>query len=138
MHEYLLRFRYWSYVEGANDSAPDLTHKDFPAWEQSASGVLYCFASSVNDKLLSYIKDAKMPMGTWGNLKKIFAVSTTARKLQLRQEMSNVQPRDISVVDYTSQIKDICDALTSINVTVEEDEMMQVSLGRLAQKFELF
>ena len=67
-----------------------------------------------------------MPKEAWGNLKKIFAASTTNRKLQLRQELSNVRQRDMLMVDYASMIKDICDSLTSINLTVEEDEMMQV------------
>ena len=102
------------------------THRNFPACEQSASRVLYCFTSSVGDQLLRYIRDAKTPKEAWGNLKKIFAASTTNRKLQLRQELSNVRQRDMLMVDYASMIKDICDSLTSINLTVEEDEMMQV------------
>ena len=111
-----------SYVDGANDTVPELTHRDFPAWEQSASRVLYCFASCVGEQLLSYVRDAKTPKGAWENLKKIFAASTTARKLKLRQELSNLRQRDLSVADYTSKIKDICDSLASI----EESEMVQV------------
>ena len=49
---------------------------------------------------------------------------TTTRKLQLIQELSNVRLRDMSVADYTSRIKDICDSLASINVTIKEDEMV--------------
>ena len=118
MHQYLLRHGYWSYVEGVNDAAPESTHKDFPAWEQSASRILYCFASYVGERLLSYIRDAQTPKGAWENLKKIFAVSTTARKLRLRQELSNLRQRDLSVADYTSKIKDICDSLASIEVNI--------------------
>ena len=33
MHQYLLGHGYWSYVDGANDTTPDSTHRDFPAWE---------------------------------------------------------------------------------------------------------
>ena len=33
MHQYLLGHGYWSYVDGANDAAPESTHRDFPAWE---------------------------------------------------------------------------------------------------------
>ena len=91
MHQYLLGHGYWSYVAGANDTAPESTHRDFPAWEQEASRVLYCFVSCENDQLLSYIRDARMPKDAWGNLKKIFAASTTTRKFQLRQELSNVR-----------------------------------------------
>ena len=78
MHQYLLGH------DGANDAAPEPTHRDFMAWEQSASRVLYCFASCVAEQLLSYVRDAQTPKGAWENLKKVFAASTTTRKLQLR------------------------------------------------------
>ena len=90
----------------------------------------------MRDQLLSYIRDARTPKDAWGNLKKIFAASTTTRKLQLRQELSNVRQRDMSVADYTSKIKDIYDSLASIDVNVEEGEMMQVCLGGLTSNSE--
>ena len=99
-------------------------HKDFPAWEQSASKVLYCFASCVGKQLLSYIRDAKTAKDASGNLKTIFATSTTTRKLQLQQEFSNLRQRDLSVADYTSKIKDTCDSLASIDTNIEEGEMV--------------
>ena len=90
MHQYLLGHGYWSYVEGPNDTTPELTHKDFSPWEQEASRVLYCVVSCVSDQLISYIQDAKKPKDAWANLKKISATSTMTRKLQLRQELNNV------------------------------------------------
>ena len=114
---------------------PDTTHRDPSAWEQAASRVMYCFASSVNDQLLNHIRDAKTPKEAWENLKKIFEASTTARKLQLKQELNSIQQRDMSVTDYTTKVKEICDALGSINVTVDEDKMVQICLGGLAQRY---
>jgi hypothetical protein len=75
MHQYLLGQGYWSYVDGADAG--------YAAWEKSASRVMYCFASFVGEQLLCYIRDAGTPKAAWENLKKIFAASTTARKLQL-------------------------------------------------------
>ena len=92
----------------------------------------------MSEQLLSYIRDAKTPKGAWENLKKIFAASTTAWKLQLQQEWSNLRQRDLSVADYTSKIKDICDSLASIEVNIEESEMVQVCLGGFAPKFGAF
>ena len=138
MHKYLLGHGYWSYVEGANDIAPESTHTDFPAWEQSASRILYYFASCVGEQLVSYNRDEKKPKGAWENLKKIFAASTTARKLQLRQELSNLRQRDLSVADYTSKIKDICDSLASIDANVDEADMVQICLRGLASNFGAF
>jgi hypothetical protein len=91
MHQYLLGHGYWSFVDGANDTAPDPTDTGYAAWEKSASRVIYYFASYVGEQLLCYIRDAGTPKATWENLKKIFTVSTTARKLQLRQELSNLR-----------------------------------------------
>ena len=53
---------------------------------------------------MSYIGDTKTPKDALGNLKKIVAASTTTRDLQLRQELSNVRQRDMSMDDYTSKI----------------------------------
>ena len=91
MHQYLLGHGYGSYVEGANGVSTDSTHKDFLAWEQSTSKVLYCFTSSFGDQLLKYIQDPKTPKEAWTNLKKVFTESTMERKLQLGQEVSNVR-----------------------------------------------
>ena len=113
-------------------------HTEISRRGNNRRAVLYCFASCVGEQLLSYIRDAKTPKGAWENLKKISAASTTTTKLQLRQELSNLQQRDLSVADYTSKIKDICDSLASIDVNIEEGEMVQVCLGGLASKFGAF
>jgi hypothetical protein len=81
MHQYLLGHGYWSNVDGANDTAPDLIDASFPAWEKSASRLIYCFASCVGEQLLCYVRDTGTPKAAWENLKKIFTASTTARKL---------------------------------------------------------
>ena len=61
--------------------------------------------------------------------------SSRQRKLQLWQELNNIQQKDMSVSDYTAKIKSICDSLGSININVDEDEMVQVCLGGLTQRF---
>ena len=99
---------------------------------------MYYFASNVGDQLLSYIRDAKTPKDAWMNLKKVFVASTTTRLLQLWHEVNNVRQKVLSKADYTSRIKDICDSLTSINMTVEEDKMVQVCLGGLVSTFGSF
>ena len=42
------------------------------------------------------------------------------------------------MADYTLKIKDICDSLASIDVNIEESEMVQICLGGLASKFGAF
>ena len=94
---------------------------------------MYCLATCVHDHMVSHIRDAKTPKEAWENLKKNFAANTTMCKLQLRQELNNIRQKDMSVSDYTTKIKSICDSLGSININIDKDEMVQVCLGGLAQ-----
>ena len=41
------------------------------------------------------------------------------------------------MIDYTTKIREICDALGFINVTMDENEMVQICLGGLLQRYEL-
>ena len=74
--------------------------------------------------MLVYIRESKTPKEAWGNLKKIFVANTAARKLQLRQELNNMQQRDMLIASYTLKINELCDALGSINVVIDDDEMV--------------
>ena len=77
--------------------------------------------------MLSHIRDANMPKEVWKNLKKIFVTNTTARKLQLWQELNSyIQQKDMFVLNYNVKIKSICDSLGTININVDEDNMVQV------------
>ena len=61
MHQYLLEHDYQSYIHGENEVAPKSTHKDFPAWEQTASRVLYCLLQMMLD-------DNRVPVTWWKKL----------------------------------------------------------------------
>ena len=136
MRQYLVSQGYWSYINGALENKPDNTNANYPTWEQGASRVMYCLATCVHDHMLSHIRDAKMPKEAWENLKKMFATNMTARKLQPRQELNNIRRKEMSVSNYTAKIKSICDSLGSININIEEDKMVQVCLGVLAQRLD--
>ena len=136
MTQYLVRQGYWSYINDTQKNRPGPKNVDYSTWEQTTSRVMYWLATYVHDHMLSHIRDAKTPKEAWENLKKIFATNTTAHKLQLRQELNNIQQKGVSVIDYTTKIKDICNSLDSINTNIDEDEMVQVCLGGLTQQFD--
>ena len=96
---------------------------------------MYCLATCVHDHMLGYIREAKTPKEAWEKLHKIFAANTTAKRLQLHQELNNTQQRDMSITTYTLKIKELCDSLRSISVNIDDDEMVQICLGGLVQRF---
>ena len=132
MNQYLVGQGYWSYINGAEENKPEITNANYPTWEQGASRVMHFLETCVHDHMLSHIRDAETPKEAWENLKKILAANTSARKLQLRQELNNIRQKDMFVSDYTAKIKSICDSLGSINFNIDKDEMVQVCLGGLA------
>ena len=82
--------------------------------------------------MLGYIRDSKTRKEAWEKLKKIFVANTAARKLQLQHDLNNMLQRDMSITSYTLKIKELCDALGSINVVIDDDKMVQICLGGLA------
>ena len=60
------------------------------------------------------------------NLKKLFIANKIACKLQLQQELNNIQHRDMFLMDDTLKSKDFCDSLGSINVTIDDDGMVHI------------
>ena len=46
-----------------------------------------------------------------------------------------MQQRDMSITSYTLKIKELCDALSLINVVIDDEEMVQICLGGLAPRF---
>ena len=96
---------------------------------------MYFLATCVHDHMLGYIREVMMLTEAWENLRKIFTTNTTARKLQFRQELNNIQQRDMSITSYTLKIKELCDSLGSISVNMEDNEMVQICLGGLAPQF---
>jgi hypothetical protein len=44
----------------------------------------------------------------------------------------------MSVSNYTLKIKDLCDSLGFMNVNIEDEELVQIHLGGLAQKYSVF
>ena len=86
MHQYLVGQGYWTYIKGAHEDQPGLA-----TWEQAASRLMYCLVRCLHDHMLGYICKPKTLKEAWDNLRKIFAANTTARRLQLCQELSNIQ-----------------------------------------------
>ena len=46
-----------------------------------------------------------------------------------------MQQRDMSITSYTLKIKELCDALSSIDVIINDNEMVQICLGGIAPRF---
>ena len=60
----------------------------------------------------------------WKNLVKMFETNTKARKLQLKSELNNIKCNNMSINDYSLKIKSIVEALGSIKVSIDDDDLV--------------
>ena len=104
-------------------------------WNQGSRKVTYWLSVSIHDTMIGHIQDAKSPKEAWENLVTVDQTHTRARKMQLKDELNAVKKMDMSVNDYTLKIKAICAFLTSIGVTVDDDDKVEVFLHGLGPAY---
>jgi hypothetical protein len=59
------------------------------------------------------IQDAKSPKQAWDTLVKMYNTNTQARKMQLKQELYNLQKNKMNISDYSIKVKNLVDVLAS-------------------------
>jgi hypothetical protein len=62
----------------------------------------------MEDSMLYHIRDVASSKQACENLKKVYVTSTIACKLQLEHELNDLRQQDMSVIEYPTKIKAIC------------------------------
>ncbi len=99
---------------------------------------MYWLSVSVIDTMIRHIQDAHTPTKAWQNLVQMFQTNTKARKLQLKQELHTVEKKNMSINRYSLKIKGIIESLASINVFVDDDDLVSVCLNGLGKEYKPF
>ncbi len=68
----------------------------------------------------------------------MFQTNTNTRKLQLKQELHIVEKKNMSINKYSLKIKGIVESLASINVSMDDDDLVSVCLNGLGKEYKPF
>ncbi|MCO5571078.1 hypothetical protein L7F22_024810 [Adiantum nelumboides] len=93
---------------------------------------MYWLSVNVSNSIVGHIQDAL------DNLIAFNATKTRARKIQLKNELNTIKKGDLSVNDYTLKIKALAESLSSIGVTVDDDDKVEACLRGLGNAYKLF
>ncbi len=93
---------------------------------------------SVSDSMIVHIQDAKSPKQAWDTLVKMYNTNTQARKMQLEQELHNLQKNNMNINDYSTKVKNLADALVSIRALVDDEDLVVVTLNGLGKYYSQF
>jgi hypothetical protein len=90
---------------------------------------------SVSDSMIVHIQDVKSPKRAWDTLVKMYSTNTQAHKMQLKQELHNLQKNKMNISDYSTKAKNFVDALASIGAPVDDEDLMAVALNGLGKEY---
>ena len=58
--------------------------------------------------------------------------------MQLKQDLHNVQRRNMSINEYSMKVKKLVDLLASIDAPVDDDDLVSMNLNGLDTKYHQF
>ncbi len=64
--------------------------------------------------------------------------NTQARKMQLKQELHNLQKKKMNISDYSTKVKNLADTLASIGALVDDEDLAAVTLNGLGKYYSQF
>jgi len=83
--------------------------------------------------MIVHIQDAKSPKETWDTLVKMYNTNTQAHKMQLKQELHNLQKNKMNISDYSTKVKNLVDVLASIRAFIDDEDLAAVTLNGLGK-----
>jgi hypothetical protein len=85
--------------------------------------------------MIVHIQDVKSPKQAWDTLVKMYNTNTQARKMQLKQELHNLQKNKMNIIDYSTKVKNLADVLASIGTPINDEDLMVVTLNGLRKDY---
>ncbi len=99
---------------------------------------MYWFFVNVSDSMIVHNQDAKSPKQVWDTLVKMYNTNTQARKMQLKQELHNLQKNKMNINDYSTKVKNLADALASIGALVDDEDLVAMTLNGFGKDYSQF
>jgi len=141
---FLMGKGYWEFITGDEKEPPFLenpTQQQIQAnktWHEKARKVLYWLSISAFDSMIVHIQDVKSPKQAWDTLVKMYNTNTQACKMQLKQELHNLQKNKMNLNDYSTKVKNLADALVSIGAPIDDEDLVVVTLNGLGKCYSQF
>jgi len=88
--------------------------------------------------MIVHIQDAKSPKQAWDTLVKMYNTNTQAHKMQLKEELHNLQKNKMNINDYFTKVKNLAYVIASIRALVDDEDLVAVTLNGLGKYYSQF
>ncbi len=86
---------------------------------------------SVSGSMIVHIQDAKSSKQAWDTLVKMYNTNTQAHKMQLKQELHNLQKNKMNISDYSTKVKNLANVFASIGAPIDDEDLVAMTLNGL-------
>uniref|UniRef100_A0ACD5UQ02 Uncharacterized protein n=1 Tax=Avena sativa TaxID=4498 RepID=A0ACD5UQ02_AVESA len=118
-------------------AAPRTLHNPaFTAWQQQDAALLSSIIATSTESIQGMVLFAASAQDAWTTLASSFSSQSSARYMQLRREIGEVQKLDLSVTAYFNKVKSMSDTLTSIGQPLRPEELVSCILNGLNDEFD--
>jgi len=88
--------------------------------------------------MIVHIQDAKSPKQAWDTLVKMYNTNTQAHKMQLKEELHNLQKNKMNINDYFTKVKNLAYVIASIRALIDDEDLVAVTLNGLGKYYSQF
>jgi len=68
----------------------------------------------------------------------MYNTNTQAYKMQLKQELHNLQKNKMNISDYSTKVKNLADVLAFIGAPIDDEDLMAITLNGLGKDYSQF
>ena len=104
---------------------------EYAFWVQQDCAIVSCLMSSLSAPILPEVVGKRFSREIWESLQQSYATTSTARLLNLKDQLKDLSQGDLSVSDYLTKAKSISDELAAIDKAPDYQEFLVQVLGNL-------
>ena len=99
-----------------------IPNPDYTNFQKQDSLLSSWLLSSISPNLLSQIMGCNSSYEIWTTIEQIFSSQSAARVMQYRRELQNSRKEEMSMQEYLSKIKNLCDKLNAVGNKISDNE----------------
>nr|CCI55336.1 PH01B019A14.5 [Phyllostachys edulis] len=102
--------------------ATQITNPEYIVWLQQDQMVLSTLLSSLSPEVLSQVLFLGSAAEVWMALERMFTPQSRARMIQIWRQLTTIQKKYLSIVDYFNKVKGLADALAAARRPLSKKE----------------
>ncbi|OMO89784.1 Integrase, catalytic core [Corchorus capsularis] len=120
------------------DGSSTIANPQFVTWTRIDQMLLGWINATLSESILAQVVGLDTSHKVWSNLHSLFSMQSTARVMQLRSQLQNLQKGSSSISEYLQKVKSIADSLAAIFQPVSDTDLVLYTLSSLGPEYESF